>query len=78
MNPASSIIIVECARLQCLDSLNELPSSKTRAFKAPGNAVNVDVIAVVAEKLIDQGLESRDLNEAMRLSALRGDNGTKD
>lgn len=61
--------MVECARLQCLDSLNELPSSKVRAFKALGNAVNVDVIAAVAEKLIGQGLESRDLNEAMRLSA---------
>ena len=61
--------MVECARRQCLDSLNELLSSKTRAFKALGKAVNVDVIAAVAEKLIGQGLDSRDLNEAMRLSA---------
>ena len=42
----------ECARLQSMDALKQLPESKTRAYKALGNAVNVDVIASVASNLI--------------------------
>lgn len=42
----------ECARLQSMGNLPCLPSSKTRSYKALGNAVNVEVIAKVAEKLI--------------------------
>ena len=42
----------ECARLQSMDALTQLPESKTRAYKALGNAVNVDVIASVASNLI--------------------------
>ncbi len=42
----------ECARLQSMEGLKQLPSSKTRAYKALGNAVNVDVISAVAANLI--------------------------
>ncbi len=42
----------ECARLQSMDKLKSLPDSQTAAHKALGNAVNVDVIAVVAKVLL--------------------------
>ena len=42
----------ECARLQSLQELPNLPECDTRAFKALGNAVNADVIKLVAKSLI--------------------------
>lgn len=42
----------ECARLQSLDELKSLPSSPTRAFHALGNAVNSNVVQMVAEALL--------------------------
>lgn len=42
----------ECARLQSLDDLKELPSSPTQAFHALGNAVNTSVVERVARALL--------------------------
>ncbi len=42
----------ECARLQSMDRLKYLPSSETRAYKALGNAVNVNIVMVIAKKLL--------------------------
>lgn len=42
----------ECARLQSLDGLNQLPKSPTQAFAALGNAVNSNVVEMVARALL--------------------------
>lgn len=48
----------ECARLQSMGELKFLPESQGAAHKALGNAVNVSVIAAVAEALIKTPIES--------------------
>lgn len=42
----------ECARLQSLDGLKSLPKSTTQAFHALGNAVNSNVVEMVASQLL--------------------------
>jgi DNA (cytosine-5)-methyltransferase 1 len=42
----------ECARLQSLDDLKELPASPSQAFQALGNAVNTRVVERVARALL--------------------------
>ncbi len=42
----------ECSRLQSMDSLQHMPSSKAARFKALGNAVNVEVVQSIAQNLL--------------------------
>ena len=43
----------ECSRLQSMGELKFIPESKTRAYKAFGNAVNVDIVELVASSLFN-------------------------
>lgn len=44
----------ECAKLQSLNGLKALPAAPTNAFIALGNAVNADVVAMIAQSLCNE------------------------
>ena len=54
--------IRECARLQSLGDLPFLPTIKTRAFRALGNAVNADVAYLVSRELLENTSSHYDCN----------------
>ena len=44
----------EAAKLQCMEDLHEIPDTIAKAFRAFGNAVNVEVVRRIAENLIPE------------------------
>jgi DNA (cytosine-5)-methyltransferase 1 len=42
----------EAAKLQCMEDLKEYPDTIAKAFRAFGNAVNVEVVKRIAENLL--------------------------
>jgi DNA (cytosine-5)-methyltransferase 1 len=53
------VTLKECKRLQSMDGLKSLPESRSKAYKALGNAINVKVALLVAKALVGQSTPDR-------------------
>ncbi len=60
----------ECAKLQSLEELKQLPATDTAAFKALGNAVNARMVEIIAEPLVGR-IEGKDTPKADNRSVVR-------
>jgi DNA (cytosine-5)-methyltransferase 1 len=61
----------ECARLQSLDRLKNLPEASTKAFKALGNAVNAQLVEMIAFALFSTR-QNKHANPPLRKSSSNG------
>jgi len=61
---------LECAKLQSMDGLRELPKSANRVFAALGNAVNSNVVEMVARALLAERSVKRTSVAARQLEAM--------
>lgn len=57
----------ECSRLQGMGNLKHLPEADTRAYRALGNAVNADLVEIIAESLLGK---SEHIYETENIAAL--------
>jgi DNA (cytosine-5)-methyltransferase 1 len=51
----------EAARLQSMQDLKELPATQSAAFRALGNAVNVELVRMIAQALLDSKPQTAEL-----------------
>lgn len=56
----------ECSRLQSMGNLKFIPVSKTKAYKAFGNAVNADIVRIVAKSLLGGNNKSKKVGGSQR------------